>query len=80
MMISNATSTLSTPAPLLRDNAELAASQRTRNTTADQVKASTAGTEQTERSENDRDRDDATAQATRQNLGSTVGSNLNVKA
>ena len=76
MMISNATSTLRMPAPLPRDNAELAATQRTRNNAADQLNAATVGTEQTERSENDRDRDDAT---TRQGLGNTVGSNLNVK-
>jgi hypothetical protein len=80
MMITNATSTLGTPTQFLRDNAGLAATQRTRSTAPDQLKAATGGTEQTERSENDRDRDDATAQATRQELGSTVGSNLNVKA
>ena len=80
MMISNATSTLRMPAPLPRDNAELAATQRTRNNAADQLKAAAGGTEQTERSGNDRDRDDTTTQAMRQNLGSTVGSNLNVKA
>jgi len=80
MMISNATSTLRTPAPLLRDNAELAATQRTRNNAADQLKAAAGGTEQTERGENDRDRDDTTAQAMRQGLGSTIGTNLDVKA
>ncbi len=68
-----------TPAPLLRDNAELAATQRTRNA-ATQFQATAGGTEQTERSENDRDRDDATKQAMRQGLGNTVGTNLNVKA
>lgn len=79
MIITSATSTYSSPPQAAKDNANLASAQRTRDNSAEQKAAAelrrdapAVNTEQTERVENDRDRDDA--------LGQTVGRNLDVTA
>lgn len=89
MTISSTTQAYRSPPQAQKDNGDIAIAQRARNNTQEQKAvaalrrdAPAPSSERTERSEGDRDRDDARVQAAQQQArsGERIGTTLNVRA